>query len=309
MNLGKLCSHLFEIKGHTEVGGVSYNREGMISPRWLIKKVGHCTEKMTDLSPHLTQMIGSMCAFTADSAHSNANYLSRIQDDKPTLIMMSTNCHSYDILIYKDAYVVCDGNFQTIDVKRYNRDLLTEEIIEKLRYGCSIADPKKAADNLRSSIEALLQVRSESTDAAYLSVAWVQQKIGTCNLKSFEMSIHTLVLLEGEEVRPFIESWTLGLKLQLAAQYISNAEKSLFPPDQLLLHTMITDLEKNRANADPETLNQIDAMCASCYNLYDADKYEKGLSSVVKNLKESSFSQFINVTIPDDLYYRAFLPT
>lgn len=317
MNLGKLCSHLFDIGGRSDLlpleagatESISFLREGMISPRWLIKKIGESTKKMTSINPKLNQMISSLCEFSTDPTHTNKDYLTRIQEGKPVLIMTSTNCHSYDILIYKNAYVVCDGNFKTIEIKRFQRDLLTEEIIARLRYECSIADPEKAANDLRASVETLLQVRSESVDESLKSDTWVPQTIGNCNFKSFEMSIHALALLENEPVNHFLGSWILELKIQLASQYISNAKKGFFQPDQFLIQTMIADLEKHRKNSELETCNKIDAVCVSCHLLFDPVKCENGLLvQQVKNRAELCFSQFINVPLPEELYYRAILP-
>lgn len=262
MNLGKLCAHLYDLKGvHKIDDTLSILREGMISPTWLIKKIGQCTKNMKGLDSKILQKVVAVCEFTANPSLTDENYVAQIKADEPVVVIKATECHYVYILFYKDAYVYCDGNFDSITIQRYNRDSLTEEMIKRLRFGCSIVDPERLAKELKESVEATLEVKKESSDAKYQSSLWVKQSVGNCNWKSFEMAMHALVLLENGSM-DFIAAWLSNLKETFASQYISNVKQGIFLPDQELL-TVIENGQKE----------------PSCFS--------------GTNVKEAGFSQFI----------------
>ncbi len=268
MNLEKLCAHVFDLEGQQEVEGLSYHREGWLFPRWMIKKIGQCPNNRADLDPNLFQAISSLCAFTANPTATSQEYLERIQAHEPVAIISATHNHWYYFLFYQNIYAFCNGHFDSLFISTYEQENLTVEIIERLRFECSIVDKRETATKLRADVERILSLKQIKTP--YKSTTWAKQKIGNCGWKGFEMLIHIFVKLKnGKE--GFIEGWLSNLKTELSALYASHCKKGF--------------------SANPALMDVISKIKLP---EIDTEKY--------------LFSQFIDVPASEKLNYSSILP-
>lgn len=310
----RLCSHLF----HIETTGVlipkqegmqtiEYFREGMISPMKLLGKIAKQTAKMDDVFKNGEEReISEFFQFSSDEiSRSNADYVQRIRQGKPTLILLGLLHHAHYMVIYGEYLAVCDASEEEINFYQLNPCVVTEDIIRQLRYGSAYTDSNTMGQNNLNLCLKTLGARKLSTSGALSQgILWQKQTVGNCTWLGLDSAMRALFIISGlrNENIDFAErnqelfDWDLKLRLYYANRYLERLESStaLFKPDHYLLLGMAgvfnSDIIRYGSNqAVSDTIERINRI----YSLEELQLGER------RDNNDGCFSHFM-VTKPTD---------
>lgn len=307
--LTKALAHIFDrdgvavlrdAKGQQEI--MAFWREGMTFPPKILKKIARCTENMGTKWPEdLKAGVTDLCYFASRTADLTDNeYLSRIKEGKPTLIVTGMWSHAWYILFYQDYFVRCDGNLTHPHFHRYDMSALTEDMIHHLRFDCTYTTSDKDVSDLLDSIIKALKLQLDARDSIYTArLRFSKQTVGNCIYKGIELAIAALVVL-ANRAEPRIYGtqpehrlmllWSMGLKLHFLDRYLRLCETahSLYLPD----HELLSDIRRslNAGAYDVLDADQISAMIARINLITPLDQ---GFVAKSGHDTDACFSQYV----------------